>query len=91
MAKQKLDFGSFMSTLAQQASPATAETLGRLQEKMQQEKQERLELRLREVFGNMERQVQELRRIRQLERQVQERIRELEKKANAIVSGEDES
>lgn len=91
MAQKKMDFGSFMSNLAQQADKATAETLGRLQEKMEQEKQERLEARLRSVFGCMEARVSELRRIRQQEKQVLEQIRELEKKANAIVNGEDES
>lgn len=91
MAQKKMDFGSFMSNLAQQADKATAETLTRLQEKMEAEKQARLEQRLRSVFLEMEQRVAELRQNRLVERLLQGKIRELEKRANAIVNGEDES
>ena len=90
MAQKKMDFGAFMRGLAQQAAPATAETLNRLQEKMEQERQALLESRLRSVFSAMESRVTELREVRRMEKRIQEQLRDLEKRANAIVAGEDD-
>lgn len=90
MAQKKVDFGSFLSNLAMQAGGATQDTLAKLQEKMEAEKQARLETKLRQVFNEMELNVSRLREIRRQEKALQARISELQEKANKIVAGTDE-
>lgn len=90
MAQKKVDFGAFLAGLATQAGPATQDTLTKLQEKMEAERQARLEAKLRNVFLDMERQVECLRAVRRQEKQHLARISELQEKANKIVAGEDD-
>jgi uncharacterized protein HemX len=90
MAQKKVDFGAFLAGLATQAGAATQETLTKLQEKMEAEKQARLENKLRRVFEEMEHSVSRLREIRRQEKSLQAHIAELQEKANKIVAGTDE-
>lgn len=90
MAQKKVDFGAFLAGLASQAGAATQDTLTKLQEKMEAEKQARLETKLRRVFDEMELNVSRLREIRRQEKAYQARISELQEKANKIVAGTDE-
>lgn len=91
MAKhsQTLDFGKFMSSLAQAACPASTDMVKNLQEKLQKEKQDRMESALRGIFSSIQVKVAELRRIRRMEKAVQNDIAELETRANKIVAGDD--
>ena len=90
MSQKKVDFGQFLATLATQAGAATQDTLTKLQEKMEAEKQARLEAKLRRVFEEMEINVSRLRDVRRQEKAYQARISELQEKANKIVAGTDE-
>lgn len=89
MAKNSMDFGKFLSGLASDASPATAETIKGLQEKMEKERQEQLELRVRAVFNRIQLKVSELREHRKREDIMKKNISDLEALANKIVKGED--
>lgn len=90
MSQKKVDFGQFLASLASHAGEATQDTLAKLKEKMEAEKQARLENKLRQVFNEMEINVARLRELRRNEKIYQSRIAELQEKANKIVAGTDE-
>lgn len=83
----KSNFGQFMSTLAQKATPASAAMVEALKAKLEQEQQEKVEYALRGVWREIEREVAQLRDLRKREQAIKARIKDLEGKANDIVSG----
>jgi len=90
MSQKKVDFGQWLGKLAQTAEGATADTVAKLQEKMQAEHQARVEQKLRNVYNSMERQVDLLRAVRRQEKTILKTMDELQEKANKIVAGTDE-
>ena len=91
MTSKSVDFGKFLSDLATSADAATNETLEGLKAKMQKEKQDQVERKLRSIFEQIQFQVERLREIRKSEKQIQDEIKKLEERANKIVTGtEDE-
>lgn len=90
MTKKDISFGEFISKLAAEPDKATNETLAGLQEKLQKEKQARIEQRLRCLFNTMQQTVADLREVRRQEAMYLDKIKELEARGNRIVSGEDE-
>lgn len=83
----KKDFGVWMSALAKTADAATNETLEGIKKKLQAEKQARLEAALRKIFEQMEDRVCTLSTIRRQGDVVKAQIKELEKQANDLVTG----
>jgi uncharacterized membrane protein YgaE (UPF0421/DUF939 family) len=89
MSKEvKSDFGSFLTRLAkEEASAATQETIKSLQKKMEEEQQAEIERKLRAIYAAIQRNVTELRSVRQREHDIKVAISELEVKANDIIAG----
>jgi len=89
MSKEvKQDFGAFLTKLAkEEASPATKATLEALQAKMESERQAEIERKLLAIYTNIQRQVSELRALRNREEELKTAIKELEGKANDVIAG----
>lgn len=87
--KNSLDLGNFLSRLAEKASPMTQSAVDALKAKLEQEKAEQMEARLRSILRAIEAQVTILRNLRKSEATSKKIISELEEKANKIVRGED--
>lgn len=89
MAKNQ-DFGKFMSALAQKASPATADMLVAIQDKIRKEKEAELERKLMGVWAEVQREVANLRQVRRVEKATLARIEALEKRANDMIEGKED-
>jgi hypothetical protein len=91
MSDKNKNFGQFLSNLLQKNDGAmSTSAVEGLKKKLEEEKTQRIEMRLRQVADRIESQVTELRRIRKQEKLTLECIGKLEERAQRIVEGKDE-
>jgi hypothetical protein len=94
MTSKNKGFGAFLSGLATKAEGVTAASLASLKSDLEAQRQEQLKRQLRQIFDSIESNVEALRSVR---RETKRReaiyltaIKDLEQKANDIVSGKTE-
>lgn len=86
--KNTTNLGAFLSQLALKADTASAATIKNIQDRLTAEKQEKIERAVLGIADQIDVAVKNLKEIRNRERQTLNYIKELELRANAIVSGE---
>lgn len=93
MAQNKSSqFAQFLTKLAESKdSPVSSGVLDSLKAKLEKERAEKVEMKLRRVFENIEGHVSEIRRYRKAVRENLDLIEKLEKKAENIIAGKDDS
>ena len=82
------NFGEFLTKLAKEGDgKANSSAIENLKVKMEKERQDRIEAKLRQVFTQIERNVGQIRDLRRQEAQYKAIIKKLEKQAQDIVDG----
>jgi len=82
------NFGEFLTKLASEGDcKANSSAIENLKVKMEMERQDRIEAKLRQVFTQIERNVGRIRDLRRQEAQCKAEVKKLEKQAQDIVDG----
>ncbi len=84
---KKEDLGKFMAEIAMKADAATKASIDKFRKELEEQKQEEILQRLREVYNLIDRQVDSVRSLRAREKAHLAEIRRLKAMANEIVAG----
>lgn len=85
------NLAAFLSKIAEKSEAANTDTVNKIKEKLEKEAQERIEHKIMEVYRMIEQKVATLRQYRKEEEKLKVAIKELEKKAELILSGKDDA
>ena len=88
MSGTSTDFGSFLTRLAKtEMSPATEATIQGLKQKLEAEKQEMVEKKLRAIYVTTQRYVNDLRQNKLQRLALRAELTKLEQQANDVIAG----